>query len=104
MTSTLKEQAARYLKEGLAKRNGLKERQVERHLRNFLPNLTRELEESGDLEAYCQCQAGRAREQYLDLTDAGTPADVALELTRAEMFPTPEDEEEPDDEEDDVAE
>lgn len=63
---------------------------VRRHLRQFHPTLTADLEASEELEAYVQTQIDRTEYEMKMLTEAGMPEDAAWEIMREEyMFPAP---------------
>ena len=66
------------------------EAMLERHLKQFFPELVKEL--GAELPDYLTVQAADAMEVYLRLTDEGTNPETAMELAREQLLPTPPDE------------
>lgn len=66
------------------------ERMLERHLRQFFPELVSEL--ASNLPAYLSVQTASAMDLAERLEDQGTPPDAARELALSQLLPTPPDE------------
>ena len=57
------------------------------HLKEFSPNLFKELEQSGTLYDHCQGVANQAKAELSDLLDTGLPYNQAFELVKDQIYP-----------------
>lgn len=71
-------------------------RLLKSHLLRWFPALVKQLEATGDLEAYTVVMGYRALDKQATMVEQGTDYLIAHELAMAELLPTPPDEDQDD--------
>lgn len=86
-----KQLAAEAVKSGYQPGNSW-EAMLDRHLQSHLPDLVKELNQSGDYQAYLQARTNNCLDEYLAMVDQGTDPHEARSSAMRTLLPTPPDE------------